>query len=64
MTAKKAQTDTIILLVVPLGFCTGTELLNTKPQSNHTAFPMVKDGPWGSIIAKNNSFSCNYIKLW
>lgn len=48
MTAKKAHTDTMILLVVPLGFCTGTELLNTRPQSSHTALPMVKEGPPGS----------------
>lgn len=48
MTAKKAHTDTMNLLVVPLGFCTGTELLKTRPQSNHMAFPMVNDGPCGS----------------
>lgn len=48
MTAKKAHTDTMILLVVPLGFCTGTELLKTRPHSNQMAFPMVKDGPCGS----------------
>ena len=45
MTAKKAHTDTMILLVVPLGFCTGTELLKTRPQSSQIALPMVKDGP-------------------
>ena len=48
MTAKKAHTDTMILDVVPLGFCTGTELLNTRPHSNQIALPMVKDGPPGS----------------
>ncbi len=48
MTAKKAHTDTMILLVVPLGFCTGTELLKTRPQSSQTALPMVKEGPPGS----------------
>lgn len=48
MTAKKAHTDTIILLVVPLGFCTGTELLKTRPQSSHMAFPIVNEGPPGS----------------
>lgn len=48
MTAKKAHTDTMILLVVPLGFWTGTELLNTRPQRSHIAFPMVKEGPWGA----------------
>lgn len=48
MTAKKAQTDTMNLLVVPFGFCTGTELLNTRPQSSQTALPMVNDGPCGS----------------
>lgn len=48
MTAKKAHTDTMNLLVVPFGFCTGTELLKTRPQSSHTALPMVKEGPWGS----------------
>src|SRR4029434_3403187 len=45
MTAKKAHTDTMILLVVPLGFCTGTELLKTRPHSSQMAFPMVKEGP-------------------
>lgn len=48
MTAKKAQTETMILLVVPLGFWTGTELLKTRPQSSQMALPMVKDGPCGS----------------
>lgn len=48
MTAKKAHTDTMILLVVPLGFCTGTELLKTRPQSSQIALPMVKEGPPGS----------------
>ncbi len=48
MTAKKAHTDTMNLLVVPFGFCTGTELLKTRPHSSHTALPMVKEGPWGS----------------
>ena len=48
MTAKKAHTDTMILLVVPLGFCTGTELLKTRPQSSQMALPMVKEGPPGS----------------
>lgn len=48
MTAKKAQTSTMILLVVPLGFSMGTELLKTIPHSSHTDFPMVKVGPPGS----------------
>lgn len=48
MTAKKAHTDTMILDVVPLGFCTGTELLNTRPHSNQIALPMVKDGSPGA----------------
>ena len=48
MTAKKAQTSTMILLVVPLGFSMGTELLNTMPHSSHTDLPMVKVGPPGS----------------
>lgn len=48
MTAKKAHTETMILLVVPLGFWTGTELLKTRPQSSQMALPMVKDGPCGS----------------
>ncbi len=48
MTAKKAHTDTMNLLVVPFGFCTGTELLNTRPHSSHMALPMVNDGPCGS----------------
>lgn len=49
MTAKKAHTDTMNLLVVPFGFCTGTELLNTRPHSSHMALPMVNDGPCGSV---------------
>lgn len=49
MTAKKAHTDTMNLLVVPFGFCTGTELLKTRPHSSHIALPMVNDGPWGSV---------------
>lgn len=53
MTAKKAQTDTIILLVVPLGFCTGTELLKTRPQSSQMAFPIVNEGPPGSEDREN-----------
>lgn len=48
MTAKKAQTRTMILLVVPFGFSMGTELLKTIPHSSHTDFPMVKVGPPGS----------------
>lgn len=48
MTAKKAHTDTMNLLVVPFGFCTGTELLKTRPHSSHIALPMVNDGPCGS----------------
>lgn len=48
MTAKKAQTRTMILLVVPFGFSMGTELLKTMPHSNHTDFPMVKVGPPGA----------------
>lgn len=45
MTAKKAQISTMILLVVPLGFSTGTELLNTMAHRSHTDFPMVKVEP-------------------
>ena len=48
MTAKKAHTDTMNLLVVPRGFCTGTELLKTRPHSSQMALPMVKEGPPGS----------------
>lgn len=48
MTAKKAQTRTMILLVVPLGFSMGTELLKTMPHSSHTDFPMVNVGPPGA----------------
>jgi hypothetical protein len=40
------------LLVVPLGFWTGTELLNTRPQRSHIAFPIVKEGPWGAANDK------------
>ena len=49
MTAKKAQISTMILLVVPLGFSTGTELLKTMAHSNHTDFPMVKVEPPVSV---------------
>lgn len=45
MTAKKAQISTMILLVVPLGFSTGTELLKTMAHNSHTDFPMVKVEP-------------------
>lgn len=45
MTAKKAQISTIILLVVPLGFSTGTELLKTMAHKSHTDFPIVKVDP-------------------
>lgn len=45
MTAKNAQMSTMILLVVPLGFSTGTELLNTKAQSSQIDFPMVNFDP-------------------
>ena len=47
MTAKKAHTNTMILLVVPRGFSTGTELLNTRAQSSQMDFPMVKVEPPG-----------------
>ncbi|TNN75906.1 hypothetical protein EYF80_013876 [Liparis tanakae] len=57
MTAKKAQTDTMTLLVVPLGFCTGTELLNTRPHSSQMAFPMVKEGPDSLIPSVRGSRS-------
>lgn len=56
MTAKKAHTRTMILLVVPFGFSIGTELLKTMPQSSHTDLPMVKVGPPGSKARKNNFF--------
>lgn len=49
MTAKKAQTNTIILLVVPLGFSIGTELLKTIPHRSQTDFPIVNVGPPGSV---------------
>lgn len=45
MTAKKAQISTMILLVVPLGFSTGTELLKTMAHKSHTDFPIVKVEP-------------------
>lgn len=45
MTAKKAQISTMILLVVPLGFSTGTELLKTIAHKSHTDFPIVKVDP-------------------
>lgn len=49
MTAKKAQTSTMILLVVPLGFSIGTELLKTIPHRSQTDFPIVNVGPPGSV---------------
>ena len=49
MTAKKAQMSTMILLVVPLGFSTGTELLKTMAHRSHTDFPMVKVEPPASV---------------
>lgn len=58
MTAKKAQTRTMILLVVPLGFSTGTELLKTMPHSNHTDFPMVNLGPPGAEEAAEVGHGC------
>lgn len=39
--------STMILLVVPLGFSMGTELLKTRAHSSHTDLPMVKVGPPG-----------------
>ena len=35
----------MILLVVPLGFSTGTELLKTNAHSSQTDFPMVNLDP-------------------
>lgn len=35
----------MILLVVPRGFSTGTELLKTSAHSSHTDFPMVNLDP-------------------
>lgn len=49
MTAKKAQISTMILLVVPLGFSTGTELLKTMAHKSHTDFPIVKVDPPASV---------------
>lgn len=49
MTAKKAQISTIILLVVPLGFSTGTELLKTIAHKSQTDFPMVNVEPPASV---------------
>lgn len=43
------ETITIILLVVPLGFSTGTELLNTSAHNSHTDFPMVNLDPPDSV---------------
>lgn len=39
----------MILLVVPLGFSTGTELLKTSAHSSHTDFPMVNLDPPDSV---------------
>lgn len=36
---------TMILLVVPLGFSTGTELLKTSAHNSQTDFPMVNFDP-------------------
>lgn len=55
MTAKKAQTRTMILLVVPLGFSMGTELLKTMPHRSQTDFPMVNVGPPGAGKERKNS---------
>lgn len=49
MTAKKAQISTMILLVVPLGFSTGTELLKTMAHKSQTDFPIVKVDPPASV---------------
>lgn len=43
------ETITIILLVVPLGFSTGTELLKTSAHKSHTDFPMVNLDPPDSV---------------
>lgn len=43
--AFNQETITIILLVVPLGFSTGTELLKTSAHKSHTDFPMVNLDP-------------------
>ena len=66
MTAKKAQTKTMILLVVPFGFSMGTELLKTIPHSSHTDFPIVKVGPPGSREdeAKNRQDSVSVCTWW
>lgn len=63
MTAKKAHTDTMILLVVPLGFCTGTELLNTSPHSSQIALPMVKEGPPGSRVIEKHESHSEHLKV-
>lgn len=46
------ETITIILLVVPLGFSTGTELLKTSAHNSHTDFPMVNLDPPDSVRGK------------
>ena len=62
MTAKKAQTRTMILLVVPFGFSMGTELLKTMPHNNHTDFPMVNVGPPGAeeTSGEDSQRRCRY----
>ena len=62
MTAKKAHTRTMILLVVPLGFSMGTELLKTMPHRSHTDFPMVKVGPPGSEEVKGRERQRRWVK--
>lgn len=47
--AFNQETITIILLVVPLGFSTGTELLKTSAHKSHTDFPMVNLDPPDSV---------------
>jgi len=53
MTAKKAQISTMILLVVPRGFSTGTELLKTMAHKSQTDFPIVKVDPPASAQSNN-----------
>lgn len=47
----------MILLVVPRGFSTGTELLNTRAHSSQMDFPMVKVEPPGPVGGQDRAWT-------
>lgn len=53
MKRKDSDGITMILLVVPRGFSTGTELLKTSAHNSQTDFPMVNLDPPVSEREKN-----------